>query len=363
MTPIDARTSRTLFTALLFALAIGFLYYVRHTLIAFLFAIFFAYLMEPAVSRLQQVVRGRGRAIAILYLVLVLLLGWLTFYAGPRILQQSERLGSALPSLLEARSLEQIAQQIGQQRGWSTHTRDTLTHFLTNHRSEIVELAQSAGLRLAEVAQRAWLLILVPILSIFFLRDGRIFSEVLLNLVRTAPQRELVRGVIDDLNEMLAHFIRAQLTLAAFSMIVYSSFLGLAGVPFALMLGTAGGVLEFIPVVGPLVAAALILGVAFLLGYQGWITLILFLLAWRVFQDYLISPKIMGSRMELHPLAAIFGVLAGGELAGVLGVYLSIPIMASLRIVWHRWRLYSEKRTFGPLNDYALGSGFTPRER
>jgi len=54
-------------------------------------------------------------------------------------------------------------------------------------------------------------------------------------------------------------------------------------------------------------------------------------------------------------------VLAGGEIAGVLGIYLSIPIMASLRIVWRRWRLYAEKRRFGPLNEYSFGSEITPR--
>ena len=70
----------------------------------------------------------------------------------------------------------------------------------------------------------------------------------------------------------------------------------------------------------------------------------------------------MGKSMELHPLAAIFGVLAGGEIAGVLGVYLSIPVMASLRIVWRRWRLYAEKKRFGPLDEYAFGTEITPRK-
>ena len=78
-------------------------------------------------------------------------------------------------------------------------------------------------------------------------------------------------------------------------------------------------------------------------------------------RDYVISPRVMGQSMELHPLAAIFGVLAGGEIAGVLGIYLSIPIMASLRIVWRRWRLYAEKKRFGPLNEYSFGSEITPR--
>jgi predicted PurR-regulated permease PerM len=132
-------------------------------------------------------------------------------------------------------------------------------------------------------------------------------------------------------------------------------------VPDALVLGTAGGIMEFIPVVGPLVASVLILGVALLMSYPHWIALLIFLAVWRLIQDYLISPRIMGKSMELHPLAAIFGVLAGGEIAGVLGIYLSIPVMASLRIVWRRWRLYAEKRRFGPLNEYSFGTEITPR--
>ena len=80
-----------------------------------------------------------------------------------------------------------------------------------------------------------------------------------------------------------------------------------------------------------------------------------FLVGWRLLQDYVNSPRIMGKSMELHPLAAIFGVMAGGEVAGILGIYLSIPVMASLRIVFRRWRLYAEKRKFGPLNEYVVG--------
>jgi predicted PurR-regulated permease PerM len=160
---------------------------------------------------------------------------------------------------------------------------------------------------------------------------------------------------------MLAHFIRAQLTLAALSLVVYLAFMAAMKVPYALVLGTAGGVMEFVPVVGPLVAALLIMGVALLMSYQHWLILLIFLASWRVIQDYVVSPRIMGRSLELHPLAAIFGVLAGAEIAGVLGVYLSIPVMASLRIVWRRWRLYAEKQRFGPLNDYSVGTEISPR--
>jgi len=172
--------------------------------------------------------------------------------------------------------------------------------------------------------------------------------------VQSRTRREFLQDVLLDLNQMLAQFIRAQLTLAALSFVAYTSFLSATRAPYALMLGTAGGALEFVPVAGPLLAGAAMMIVAVLSGYSHWLLLLLFLLVWRMVQDYVISPRIMGVRVELHPLAALFGILAGGEIAGILGVYLSIPVMASLRIVWRRWRIYAEKRKFGPLNEYSF---------
>jgi len=358
---IDTRAARVLTTVLLFALVLGFLYVAYRTLIAFLFAILFAYLVDPAVSRVERWTGRRGVAIGVIYLLLVVLLITFFFFVGPAIARQAQRLGQSLPALLDQVGSGNIAVTIGQEHGWSGTTIMQAQSFLANHRNDLLNIAQRAGIRLAGAAQESWLLIVVPILAVFFLKDGQAFSEAALSFVHTRPQREFLEGVRGDLNQMLAHFIRAQLTLAAFSLVVYTSFMGLMRVPYALVLGTAGGIMEFIPVVGPLVAALLILTVALLLSYPHWIALVAFLAAWRVVQDYVVSPRIMGKSMELHPLAAIFGVLAGGEIAGVLGVYLSIPVMASLRIVWRRWRMYAEKKRFGPLNEYSFGTEVSPR--
>ncbi len=364
MTILDSRTSRVLFTALLFAVGLGFLYAARRTLILFLFAIFFAYLINPAVARLEKLSRSRAWAIAVIYLLLLVGLGGFGFLVGPRIARQSARLGASLPSLMDKSSTNQLSGQIGEltaqighQHGWSDATQARIRDFLMNHRQDLSRLAQRIGFRAAEAVQQVWLLFLVPILAIFFLRDGGSFHEVLLALVQSRSQREFLQDVFQDLNQMLAQFIRAQLTLAALSFVAYTAFLGAMRVPYAMMLGTAGGAMEFVPVVGPLVAGAAMIAVAVLAGYAHWVYLLLFLLLWRMVQDYVISPRIMGVSVELHPLAALFGILAGGEIAGVLGVYLSIPVMASLRIVWRRWRIYAEKRKFGPLNEYS------PRDR
>lgn len=360
MALIDTRAARVITTALLFALGLGFLYAARNTLMAFLFAVFFAYLVDPAVSHFEKWTRSRGVAIAVLYVLIIGLLVTFFFFVGPRIGKQAQRLGQSLPSLLEKVSTGQIAEQLGEQHGWSLNTRQQLQSFLFNHRYDLLAVVQRVGLRAAEMAKQVWLLVVVPILAAFFLKDGGGFGRVLLSLIQSQPQRELLQGVLADMNQMLAHFIRAQLSLALLSFVAYLAFMAAMRVPYALVLATAGGFMEFIPVVGPLVAAVVIMGVALLMSYSHWLVLLIFLGIWRLVQDYVVSPRILGKSMELHPLAAIFGVLAGGEIAGVLGIYLSIPVMASLRIVWRRWRLYAEKRRFGPLNEYSFGTEITP---
>lgn len=359
----DSRTARVIVTVLLFALGLGFLYAARDTLIAFLFAIFFAYLMSPLVTHLAKPLRGRGRSIAVIY---ILLLGLVVLFfagVGPKVTREGAKLGQSLPASIAQLSSGQIARQLGEEHGWSRASTEFVQSFLNNHSQEISTFAQRFGLRVADVAKQAWLLVIVPLLSIFFLKDGRAFSDFVLSAIQSRPQREFVQNVLNDLNQMLAHFIRAQLILAALSLIVYSSVLWIMGVQYFLVLGTIGGLLEFIPVVGPLAAGLIIMSVALLTSYPHWIALLIFLLVWRGVQDYVSSPRIMGDSMELHPLAAIFGVMAGGEVAGILGIYLSIPVMAALRILFRRWRLYAEKKKFGPLTtDYAFGATETRRK-
>jgi predicted PurR-regulated permease PerM len=341
----DQRTARVLSTILLFLAVGAFVWGARHTVIAFLFAIFFAYLLDPLVSLISNTRlgnRSRGRSILIAYLLLVAVIGTLLTLFGSKLVSEARALGGELPTLLERVKSGQIAHQIGSQRGWSWTTQQRLEQFLASHSDEIVAWAQQFGGRAAELATNIIWLILIPILAIFFLRDGREFSESLIRAVDRRSQRQLLRGIMDDLHRMLASYIRAQVTLAIISMVMYTLVLSIMRVPYAIVLGVFGGILEFIPVVGPLVAAASIFGVAFLSSYSHLLIVLIFLGLWRLIQDYVISPRVMGERVELHPLAALFAILMGGEIGGVVGVYLSIPAIATLRIVVRRWQFYEQ---------------------
>jgi predicted PurR-regulated permease PerM len=76
--------------------------------------------------------------------------------------------------------------------------------------------------------------------------------------------------------------------------------------------------------------------VAGLSGYDHLFWIVIFIIAFRLFQDYVVSPYLLSSGTELHPLVVIFGVLAGGQLAGIAGTFLSVPVMATLRIIFRQ---------------------------
>jgi len=339
----DKRAAQVLATIILFLAVGAFAWGARRTLIAFLFAIFFAYLLDPLVNLVGRSRLGhgsRGRSILIVYLVLAFGISISFYFAGPKLAHEGRSLASQLPTLLENVSSGQIAHQIGSRRGWNLNTQERIARYLASHNGAILEWAQDLGSHAAELATHAVWFILIPILAVFFLKDGHRFAESAISFADRGDQRQLLRGVIDDLHEMLAAYIRSQLILAAISLVVYTAGLTLMGAPYSFVLGALGGFMEFVPVVGPLVAAISIVGVAFLSNYTHLFWLVLFLGVWRLIQDYVISPRIMGSKVELHPLAALFAVLVGAEIGGVVGVYLSIPIIATLRILYRRWERY-----------------------
>jgi predicted PurR-regulated permease PerM len=144
--------------------------------------------------------------------------------------------------------------------------------------------------------------------------------------------------IFGDVHILLGQFIRALALLGAATFCVYSAFFTIAGVAYGVLLAAIAGALEVIPWFGPLTAAAIVILVAAFTGYNHIVLLLIFLGAYRMFQDYILSPRLIGSQMALHPLLMIFYALAGGELGGIPGMFLSVPILAILRVIYVRIR-------------------------
>src|SRR5260370_9223241 len=175
-----------------------------------------------------------------------------------------------------------------------------------------------------------------PILSFFFLKDGRVMRQKILGLMDEGPRRDLVEDVVKDMNVLLAQYMRALLVLSLFTLVFFSFYLSVTRVPYALLLAAIAAVLEFIPMIGPFTAAVTILLVAGFSGYPHLLFILIFLGVYRLFQNYLLSPPLPSEVRWLHPLLLMFGVFAGGELGGIPGSFLSVPILAMARILYLR---------------------------
>jgi predicted PurR-regulated permease PerM len=330
----DPKTARILCTVLIFGLGLAFLYGARNTLTLFLFAILFAYFIDPLVSRLETPLRKRVAAIAAVYLILIAVLVGLGFLVGPKIAEQGNALATSLPSLLDKAGSGELVSQVGESHGWSDARQAQIQNFLVSHKDVILGFGRNISEKLAQPARHIWWLVLIPILSVFFLRDGQSIAENLVALGRSQDDRKTLRGIVSDVNVMLGSYIRAQLTLASLTVIAYTVVLSILHLRYAFVLGPLAGIFEFVPVVGPAIGAIIVVVIAVLTSCPHLVWVLVFLGIWRLLQDYVNAPRIMGKSLEISPLVQILAVLSGGEMAGVVGALVSVPAVATLRILW-----------------------------
>ncbi len=150
--------------------------------------------------------------------------------------------------------------------------------------------------------------------------------------------------ILDDIHEVLRNYIRALVFLSIASFCAWAIFLSVLGYPYELLLAGVSAILEFIPVIGPAAALAILLAVCLVTGTGGLLWIVIFWASFRVFQDYVLNPYLMSSGIEIHPLLVLFGVLAGDAIGGVPGMFFSVPVLAILRLIFVRMRTASNRQ-------------------
>jgi len=313
------------------------LYMARGAFLVLLLSLLFAYLLEPAIALLQQHSRlgrkNRTWAIAQVYLIGTLVLGGLGYEFGPHLAAQAKNLNAAVPAILQELSSGRSAASLGARHGLTAAQQLWIQDLLARHHDFIARVFERGAASAAYVAASAIWLFAIPILTIFILRDGRQMVDAFSDAVGARGDQTLVKRILRRVDTMLAKYIRAQLALAGLSFVFYSVSMLVLGFPYAIALGILGGVLEFLPAVGWIASAVAILTVGFLT-HSHWIWMAGLLVVWRLVQDYVNSPRIMGDSLELQPLTVVFALMVGGQVGGIAGVYLSVPAVAVLRIVW-----------------------------
>jgi predicted PurR-regulated permease PerM len=336
MLGFDARAARYAWTAICVLLLVCLVYLIRETLFVFIVALLLAYLLYPLVHFLERRIPGRSKipSLAIVYLLLLGILVMVGIEIGSRIAIQADALSSRIPELLA--KLEHPISGVGQ--GVGLKLLSEIQRQLADHSRDLILPVTNAIMGFLAHAEMLLFAVLVPILSFFFLKDGETLLSALIGFVSEESYRKIINDIASDLHLLLASYMRALVILGLAAAIAYATFFSIIGLPYGLLLGAIAFFFEFIPMVGPLTSAVIVLLVAGLSGFGHLLVIIVFLAAFRLFQDYILSPHLLSSGTELHPLLVIFGVLAGGQIAGIPGAFLSVPVIATLRIVYRQIR-------------------------
>ena len=336
---------RVVVITLLLLLLAGFVESVLTALTQFFFlivlSIFFAYFIEPLVKLIRRPFREssydrwmpRSLAIVVAYLLVFIVLGITISSIAPRALDQAKEFATNLPGFTDA-FRERTADV--NRRFENLRIPDEVQAEMNRKMTELgTGITGSLGnFVLISVTYLPWF-VLIPVLAFFFLKDVTLFRVVLLRMFPVGPWRTRAEVVLDEVNNTLAAYTRAQLISCVIIAFICSIAFYFIGLRYALLLGIAAGIFEFVPLLGPL-TIGIVVTLTAAASDNPWKALYvaIFLIALRIVHDYFTYPRIVRGGIHLHPLAIILSVLAGEQVAGIPGVFLSIPIVAIATVIY-----------------------------
>lgn len=315
-------------------------------------SIFLAYLIDPLVKlirrpfKMRQMERymPRSAAIVIAYVLVFSSFGLFISAIAPGVAQQARDFGSSLPNYSNSiqRNLNDLNRRFDRLR------------IPDEVQVKINEQAVAIGERIttgvgffvvASVMFLPWLVI-IPILSFFFLKDANDFRLAILRLFPAGRLRIRADRILQDANKTMAAYVRAQLISVLLIGFICSVGFYIIGLRYALLLGILAGIFEFVPLLGPLAIGI----IATTVGSLGdnplrGLYVAVFLIVLRVVHDYITYPRIVRGGIHLHPVLIIISVLAGEQIAGIPGVFLAIPTVALATVIYRNYLEHQGSRT------------------
>ncbi len=341
-TPLDdiARFLRRLQWAGLALFVLWVVWLLSPILTPFVIAALLGWLGDPVVDRLEASGRSRSTAVMLVFVGMTLLFIALILLLVPMIQRQLVTLIESLPRYsdwfvgtfvpwLETRArldldrwfdFDYAVAMLREHWESAGGLAKTLLGYVTRSGSMLLGLAVNA--------------VLVPVLAFFFLRDWDALVERIATMI---PPRHLdtASRLAKESDAVLGGFLRGQFMVMLILGVGYAIGLHIVGLDLGILIGMIAGLLTFVPYVGP--ASLLLLGgTAALVQYGDWQhfagVLAVFGIG-QVIESYWLTPKLVGDRIGLHPMAVIFAVLAGGQLFGFLGMLLALPVAAVANVL------------------------------
>ncbi|HEM5036644.1 TPA: AI-2E family transporter [Streptococcus suis] len=295
------------------------------------------YLLNPMVDWMEKHKISRTVGISILFVLISLLIIWGMAVAIPSIQEQVTSFAQNLPSNIQ--KIEgQVTGLLQDQR--FEQFRPTALEMLNKVNDQIVAYAQKfsssavnwASNLISTASQIIVAILIMPFILFYLLRDGQYLNKHITQYLPT-KWREPIGTVLSDVNGQLSNYVRGQVTVAIIVALMFSVMFSIIGLSYPITLGVMAGFLNLIPYLGSFLAMipAVILGLI-----AGPIMLIKVLVVFMIEQTIegrFVTPLIIGSSLSIHPITILFVLLTAGQMYGVLGVLLGIPIYASIKVL------------------------------
>ncbi|MGI9860120.1 AI-2E family transporter [Moorella naiadis] len=320
--------------------ALFFLYRVRPVLTPFILAALLAYLLKPAVAALEKRGWSRPRAILTLYLCIIALSLPVFFFVLPQLVRELNEFITQLPGFTaEIEGLIQGFYQRYHQAALPAGLRQLVDETIVNVSTALQQGARHAVQALVDLLTGLASFLLAPVLAYYLLRDSEEIGRAAIHLL-PLQLKEDVLGLWAEIDQVLTGFIRGHLLVSLIVGFLTGVGLALVGSEYAVILGIVVGLADLIPYFGPLIGTVPVLALSLLASKKAAVLALVVMLVVQQIEGSFLAPRILGASVGLHPLVIIFALLAGGELWGVAGLILAIPLTAIgcivVKFIWAR---------------------------
>ncbi|WP_099871465.1 AI-2E family transporter [Streptococcus suis] len=314
------------------------------------------YLLNPMVDWMEKHKISRTVGISILFVLISLLIIWGLAVAIPSIQEQVTSFAQNLPANIQ--KIEgQVTSLLQDQR--FEQFRPTALELLNKVNDQAVAYAQKfsssavnwASNLISTASQIIVAVLIMPFILFYLLRDGQYLNKHITQYLPT-KWREPIGTVLSDVNGQLSNYVRGQVTVAIIVALMFSVMFSIIGLSYPITLGLMAGFLNLIPYLGSFLAMipAVILGL--IAGPVMLIKVLIVFMVEQTIEGRFVTPLIIGSSLNIHPITILFVLLTAGQMYGVLGVLLGIPIYASIKVLvkavfeWYKANshLYEEEK-------------------
>lgn len=331
--PFRIDYKRLVWAVLLGSGGLYLLYLLRDVHWAFVLGIVLAYLFDPPVSYLETRGWSRGWAIIFVYAVTLLGLGLVIAFVFPGLQRQVNVLIHDAPRYLQ--EVEELINKFYynyQEAGLPVQLEQAINSALDQVEALLVDFTYRTAQGIVGFLPQTLNLILAPVVGFYLLRDKEILAARAGELLPARWREELI-SLWGQVNAVVAGFIQGRLLVAALVGLMTGIGLAVIGMDFALLLGVFAGLADVIPYFGPLIGAIPAVVLAFFYSPYMVLYVVLVVLVVQQIESNLISPKILGESVGLHPLLVIVALLAGARLWGAVGLLVAVPLAGILRIL------------------------------